>query len=240
MARLCNFPSHSHDVGNLSSERVSKREVFDVFHQFGRLAQISLKSAYGFVQYHTVAEGHAAMQNAQGIELGGRKIREFSLHPSRDSRSNVQQTSRFRAPKRRRTTEIGPRTAEANGAATAMTDSTIRPSAAGGETTTDRDGLPRHAGTNRAAAETAPFLGIGTLAATGAGARGRLRASTATVRTRTGAGAPVRTAARHRTATSSTCPAALALTFPTCKSFCFKRCRGISSAGSRARSTTKD
>jgi RNA recognition motif-containing protein len=52
--------------------------VFDVFHRFGRLAQISLKNAYGFVQYHTVAEGQAAMQGAQGIELGGRKIREFS------------------------------------------------------------------------------------------------------------------------------------------------------------------
>ncbi|KAK4124299.1 hypothetical protein N657DRAFT_387402 [Parathielavia appendiculata] len=61
-------------IGNLSSERVSKREVFDVFHRFGRLAQISLKSAYGFVQYHTVAEGQAAMQGAQGIELGGRRI----------------------------------------------------------------------------------------------------------------------------------------------------------------------
>jgi hypothetical protein len=72
------LPAHN-DVGNLSSERVSKREVFDVFHQFGRLAQISLKSAYGFVQYHTVAEGHAAMQGAQGIELGNRKIREFSF-----------------------------------------------------------------------------------------------------------------------------------------------------------------
>ncbi|KAH6615636.1 hypothetical protein B0J18DRAFT_446515 [Chaetomium sp. MPI-SDFR-AT-0129] len=61
-------------IGNLSSERVSKREVFDVFHQFGRLAQISLKSAYGFVQYHTIGEGHAAMQGVQGIELGGRRI----------------------------------------------------------------------------------------------------------------------------------------------------------------------
>jgi RNA-binding proteins (RRM domain) len=62
-------------AGNLSSERVTKREVFDVFHRFGRLAQISLKNAYGFVQYHTVAEGQAAMLGAQGIELGGRRIR---------------------------------------------------------------------------------------------------------------------------------------------------------------------
>ncbi|KAL1835995.1 hypothetical protein VTJ49DRAFT_5708 [Mycothermus thermophilus] len=74
-ARWDRFPEGSRIfIGNLSSERVSKREVFDVFHRFGRLAQISLKSAYGFVQYHTVAEGAAAMQGAQGIELGGRRI----------------------------------------------------------------------------------------------------------------------------------------------------------------------
>jgi hypothetical protein len=50
--------------------------VFDLFHQFGRLAQISLKSAYGFVQYHTVTDAQAAMQHAQDAILGGRKIRE--------------------------------------------------------------------------------------------------------------------------------------------------------------------
>ncbi|KAK3689879.1 hypothetical protein B0T22DRAFT_376282 [Podospora appendiculata] len=74
------FPNNSRIfIGNLSSERVSKREVFDLFHKFGRLAQISLKNAYGFVQYHTVEEGQIAMHNAQGVELGGRKIHlEFS------------------------------------------------------------------------------------------------------------------------------------------------------------------
>lgn len=66
-------------LGNLSSDKVSKREVFEIFSQFGRLAQISLKSAYGFVQYHTIAEGHLAIQRAEGMELGGRRIREFKL-----------------------------------------------------------------------------------------------------------------------------------------------------------------
>ncbi|KAK4192201.1 putative splicing factor, arginine/serine-rich 6 [Podospora australis] len=61
-------------IGNLSSDRVSKREVFDIFSQYGKLAQISLKSAYGFVQYHTIAEGQLAVQRAEGMELGGRKI----------------------------------------------------------------------------------------------------------------------------------------------------------------------
>lgn len=55
---------------------MSKRDVFDIFHRFGRLAQISLKSAYGFVQYHTVEEGHSALENLQGMEVKGRRIRK--------------------------------------------------------------------------------------------------------------------------------------------------------------------
>uniref|UniRef100_L2GED2 RNA-binding protein n=1 Tax=Colletotrichum fructicola (strain Nara gc5) TaxID=1213859 RepID=L2GED2_COLFN len=60
--------------GNLSSERVSKRDVFEIFCKYGQLAQISLKSAYGFVQYHNLEDAQAAMNNLQGIEIKGRKI----------------------------------------------------------------------------------------------------------------------------------------------------------------------
>ncbi|KAF5023944.1 hypothetical protein F66182_3982 [Fusarium sp. NRRL 66182] len=66
--------AHIFSTGNLSSDKVSKRDVFDLFHRFGRLAQISLKSAYGFVQYHSVEEGQRAMDNLQGIEIKGRRI----------------------------------------------------------------------------------------------------------------------------------------------------------------------
>ncbi|KAL6413868.1 hypothetical protein AUP68_03398 [Ilyonectria robusta] len=75
--------AHIFSAGNLSSDKVSKRDVFDLFHRFGRLAQISLKSAYGFVQYHTIDEGHAAMENLQGIEIKGRRIRR-NHSPSRN------------------------------------------------------------------------------------------------------------------------------------------------------------
>ncbi|ERT02759.1 hypothetical protein HMPREF1624_01061 [Sporothrix schenckii ATCC 58251] len=61
-------------VGNLSQERVSKRDVFEKFHRYGRLAQIAIKSAYGFVQYHSVAEASAAMRELEGAEIRGRKI----------------------------------------------------------------------------------------------------------------------------------------------------------------------
>ncbi|KAL1899240.1 nuclear polyadenylated RNA-binding protein 3 [Sporothrix stenoceras] len=61
-------------VGNLSQERVSKRDVFEHFHRYGRLAQIAIKSAYGFVQYHSAAEASAAMRELEGVEIKGRKI----------------------------------------------------------------------------------------------------------------------------------------------------------------------
>ncbi|KAK3385031.1 hypothetical protein B0H63DRAFT_395339 [Podospora didyma] len=94
-------PQTTLGIGNLSSERVSKREVFDVFHEFGRLAQISLKNAYGFVQYHTVNEGQAAMQKAQGIELGGRKIHlEFSRTQKKKDKEKEKE-ERDRSPERR-------------------------------------------------------------------------------------------------------------------------------------------
>lgn len=62
-------------AGNLSSDKVTKRDIFDLFHHYGRLAQISLKSAFGFVQYHTLEEAQAAVENLQGAEVKGRKIR---------------------------------------------------------------------------------------------------------------------------------------------------------------------
>ncbi|EQL02740.1 Nucleotide-binding, alpha-beta plait [Ophiocordyceps sinensis CO18] len=74
-AKWDRFPDGSRlFIGNLSSDKVSKRDVFDVFHKYGRLAQISLKSAYGFVQFHAVDEAHQAMENLQGIEIKGRRV----------------------------------------------------------------------------------------------------------------------------------------------------------------------
>ncbi|KAI0887018.1 uncharacterized protein GGS22DRAFT_159187 [Annulohypoxylon maeteangense] len=85
-AKWDRFPEGSRlFIGNLSSDRVSKKEVFDLFSKYGRLAQISLKQAYGFVQYHTLMEGQAAMDHLQGIDVRGRKIHlEFSRTQKKD------------------------------------------------------------------------------------------------------------------------------------------------------------
>lgn len=61
-------------VGNLSIETTSKREVYFIFRKYGKLAQVSLKSTYGFVQFLTGRECRNAMESEQGIELGGRKL----------------------------------------------------------------------------------------------------------------------------------------------------------------------
>ncbi|KAJ4184491.1 nuclear polyadenylated RNA-binding protein 3 [Fusarium falciforme] len=96
--------AHIFSTGNLSSDKVSKRDVFDLFHRFGRLAQISLKSAYGFVQYHSVEEGRRAMENLQGIEIKGRRIH---LEVSRVQDKTKKE--RARSPERNRGRDSGRR-----------------------------------------------------------------------------------------------------------------------------------
>lgn len=60
--------------GNLSSERVTKRDVFHVFHKYGSLAQISIKQAYGFVQFLKSADCGRAMAAEQGRVIRGKRI----------------------------------------------------------------------------------------------------------------------------------------------------------------------
>ncbi|TGJ76813.1 hypothetical protein E0Z10_g10827 [Xylaria hypoxylon] len=96
-------------IGNLSSERINKRDVFNLFANYGRLAQISLKQAYGFVQYHTATEGRAAMEALQGVDLKGKKISEcrcdnlFIFHYP-----NTRQIWNSPGHKRKRAKEIAP------------------------------------------------------------------------------------------------------------------------------------
>ncbi|KAJ6096362.1 hypothetical protein N7486_007108 [Penicillium sp. IBT 16267x] len=63
-------------VGNLPTERVTKRDMFHIFHKYGKLAQISIKQAYGFIQFLEAGSCHAALEVEQGALIRGRKIRE--------------------------------------------------------------------------------------------------------------------------------------------------------------------
>lgn len=65
-------------TGNLPSERVTKRDLFHVFHKYGKLAQISIKQAYGFIQFLDAESCHRALQAEQGGLVRGRKIRKHT------------------------------------------------------------------------------------------------------------------------------------------------------------------
>ena len=74
-------------VGNLFTEKVSKRDIFYIFSKYGRLAQISMKSAYGFVQYIKADDCQRAMQSEQGIQIRGRKINLEISKPQKNTRN---------------------------------------------------------------------------------------------------------------------------------------------------------
>lgn len=64
-------------AGNLPTEKVTKRDIFRLFRKHGRLAQVSIKQAYGFVQFLDVQSCSAALRAEQGAPLRGRKMRMF-------------------------------------------------------------------------------------------------------------------------------------------------------------------
>jgi len=71
-----------HDSGNLSSEKVTKRDIFHIFHWYGELAQISIKQAYGFVQFLRNEDCTRALESEQGTWIKDKRIREYFLHRS--------------------------------------------------------------------------------------------------------------------------------------------------------------
>ena len=68
----------NYSVGNLSSEKVTKRDIFHVFHTYGDLAQISIKQAYGFVQFLRTEDCVRALDREQGTQIRDKKIRRSS------------------------------------------------------------------------------------------------------------------------------------------------------------------
>ncbi|KAF1351887.1 hypothetical protein BDV97DRAFT_375919 [Delphinella strobiligena] len=85
-------------VGNLSSERVTKRDIFHVFHRYGHLAQISIKQAYGFVQYLQTDACARAMQVEQGKVIRGKKIHLEVSKPQKNRNTNTKGSRRSRSP----------------------------------------------------------------------------------------------------------------------------------------------
>ncbi|KAJ5174699.1 uncharacterized protein N7482_000576 [Penicillium canariense] len=114
-------------VGNLPTERVTKRDMFHIFHKYGKLAQISIKQAYGFIQFLEASACHAALQTEQGALVRGRKIHLEISKPQRSTaRPGPAEASRAAPPRRSRSPEFS-RTAPARGNARAPGERYDRP-----------------------------------------------------------------------------------------------------------------
>ncbi|KAK6543146.1 hypothetical protein TWF694_007065 [Orbilia ellipsospora] len=99
------FPAGSRlFIGNLSSERVSKRDIYHVFARHGKLAQISIKQAFGFVQFFDVNSCSKALREEQGTPVRGRKMHLEISKPQRNTgrNSDVQANTRSGPTRRSR------------------------------------------------------------------------------------------------------------------------------------------
>ncbi|THV64543.1 hypothetical protein D6D28_09829 [Aureobasidium pullulans] len=85
-------------VGNLSSERVTKRDIFHVFHKYGDLAQISIKQAYGFVQFLESSGCSKAISAEQGKTIRGKKIHLEVSKPQKNRNPDPRAPRRSRSP----------------------------------------------------------------------------------------------------------------------------------------------
>ncbi|KAF2827558.1 hypothetical protein CC86DRAFT_393659 [Ophiobolus disseminans] len=85
-------------IGNLPTEKVTKRDIFHRFYRHGRLAQISIKQAYGFVQFLDSESCRRALDAEQGQAVRGRKMHLEISKPQKNSRKVEPQTA---APRRR-------------------------------------------------------------------------------------------------------------------------------------------
>lgn len=83
-------------VGNLPSEKVTKRDLFFTFHKHGRLAQISIKQAYGFVQFLEASSCASALASEQGVEIRGRKVHLEVSKPQKNTRNANNQGNKRR------------------------------------------------------------------------------------------------------------------------------------------------
>ncbi|KAF2175588.1 hypothetical protein K469DRAFT_646961 [Zopfia rhizophila CBS 207.26] len=73
-------------IGNLPTEKVTKRDIFHRFFRHGKLAQISIKQAYGFVQFLDSSSCYKALQAEQGQAVRGRKMHLEISKPQRNTK----------------------------------------------------------------------------------------------------------------------------------------------------------
>ncbi|KAF2747579.1 hypothetical protein M011DRAFT_494331 [Sporormia fimetaria CBS 119925] len=89
-------------IGNLPTEKVTKRDIFHRFFRHGKLAQISIKQAYGFVQFLDKESASEALREQQGSTVRGKKMHlEISKPQSRNARKGDGNNDRNNGARRR-------------------------------------------------------------------------------------------------------------------------------------------
>ena len=58
---------------------MTKRDIFHIFYRYGRLAQISIKNAYGFVQFMDASACRTAMHSEQGKKIKEKSMRKWMM-----------------------------------------------------------------------------------------------------------------------------------------------------------------
>jgi RNA recognition motif-containing protein len=94
-------------VGNLSTEKVQKKDVFRKFFRYGQLAQISLKQAYGFVQFMDSATCATALAMEQGTKIRGREIHLEVSKPAKSTKNQNQNQMGSQMRRRSRSPDRG-------------------------------------------------------------------------------------------------------------------------------------
>ncbi|UPX19212.1 nuclear polyadenylated RNA-binding protein 3 [Ascochyta rabiei] len=86
-------------IGNLPTEKVTKRDIYHRFYRHGKLAQISIKQAYGFVQFLDAESCRRALDTEQGQAVRGRKMHLEISKPQRNTKKAEPQANN--GPRRR-------------------------------------------------------------------------------------------------------------------------------------------
>ncbi|KAI6245896.1 hypothetical protein HI914_06136 [Erysiphe necator] len=87
-------------IGNLPSEKVTKRDLFHIFYHYGKIAQISIKQAYGFIQFLHSDHCYRALDCEQGSEVRGRKMHLEISKPQKNVRNAQSSGQRAKSPDR--------------------------------------------------------------------------------------------------------------------------------------------
>lgn len=92
-------------VGNMPTNKIEKWQLYRIFSIYGPIAQISMKNAYGFVQFKSPESCTKAIEHDQGLPIRGNSLLLQISKPQ--SESGTGRRERSRSPPRRNMRDKG-------------------------------------------------------------------------------------------------------------------------------------